>query len=109
MSENNDFKAQHPMIAEMTIDQIMEAAERWMALGQMPFVYEENARGFEDAHPEAEHPAYRRLNLMLETKVINDRPEQPLMQRVNAMSRLTEMADLVRATQIEERLTNPDR
>lgn len=104
MSEINSFKSQHPMIAEMTIDEILEAAERWLALGRLPFVYENNARGFEDAHPEAEHPAYRRLDLMLETKVINGRNEQPIMQRANVLSRLTEMADLVRAREIEDRL-----
>lgn len=104
INDNDVFKKNHPLIGELTIEQILECAERWVALGKLPFVYENNAQGFEDSRPNEDHPTYRRLDLMFETKVINGRPEQPVTQRANALSKLTELTDLVRARALEDEI-----
>jgi hypothetical protein len=84
------------------MEDIVLCAERWLALGKLPVVGIHHSEGYEDSDVGQEKPAFRLLALDLCTHAGTD--EQDPHSRAIRLSKLTEMADLVRARELEDQI-----
>lgn len=94
-NENNN-----PLLKDLTDEQIREAAERWIALTTLARYPMMAQRGF----AEGEQPADdNRRSLTLTIELGPERSEHPgeIVQRSEAASNLTDLADLARARALE--------
>ena len=92
----------HPLTKNMTPEEILEAAERWMALMQTDRMVWVARAGFEgDIYP-AEHPDERHLTVSLSTRFST--PGHRLNDKATneAKELLTQFADVVRANATTE-------
>lgn len=88
-----------PLLGELDLNDVLTCAERWMALGLLPTVSEQYAEGFKEIE-QVTLPSRRALTLDFHTREERDTPHD----RVLALSKLTEMTDLVRARLLEDKL-----
>jgi len=106
MSEqmNEDFAKDHPLLAQMTIDEILIAAERWMAITTHPQYSFMAARGFVEAEQAAE-PNRRSLTvtMSLTGEPLDQEHLGVQVAREEGVYKLTDLADLVRARVLEDR------
>jgi hypothetical protein len=102
--ETSSLNAEHPLLKDLSAHEVLEAAERWVAMTtqfQFPLMA---PQGFTDAE-QAKNPNRRSLSLTMElnaVSVINEHPSVTAT-RQEAAYKLTEMADLARARVLEER------
>ena len=95
----------HPHLAHLTLTEILDAADRWKALETIPNVQVVLADGFSENDRERA-PAQRLLMLSLKTRPEFDSADDAVSAhlRTSALSKLTDLADLMRAAKIEASL-----
>lgn len=94
--------ASRPFAQHLTLDEVLDAADRWEALSQQPMFQVHQPFGFDENDGE-DVGTYRSAQFFCATKADHD-GATPNIHRADSLSKLTEMVDIVRATEIENRL-----
>lgn len=102
--ERKDIDSRHPLLKDMSMDEILTAAERWQALTTGPQFPMMAPQGFTDAEQQ-KAPNRRSLTIqfLLADVPASAENEGVKAQRQDGVYKLTDMADLVRARALEER------
>ncbi len=85
-------------VQPMNISSILSAADQWLALGKLPVAEVNGEVGFSDGEDESTD-TLRSASFYFSTKSTTVTPH---LERADALSKLTEMADVVRAQEIED-------
>lgn len=102
---------QHPNLVGLTLEEILTAADRWRALDTVPNVQVLLAEGF-SAEEQERAPAQRLLMLNFKTRPEFEGADDAddcvsASLRMSALSKLTDLADLMRAAAVEVRHARP--